>query len=293
MKSILILILFFYLNNSIFALSDWESGKRMKEAIASILLIYEMAKDTDDGRLLNDYGVTSINGAYLRINEKSFIQTTLYRGSKYLFMAGGDSKIYDVDIIIKNEYKTIIERDIGHEKFAFIFFEPPITGSYIIELSTPGVSASGFGVIAFLERGSYSNINDIVDAIENMEERWNHWNRKYETRFASDPEALEGSEEYRSFCFNGQYLSQGDTYGYNGNGMKPNKDYIMLAAGDNNSVDIDLSVIYGETQKSDSLDDVIPIIFFNSSYSKEYSFTVKNYKSSRRSFIITCTLEIL
>ena len=293
MKIFVILLVLLFINNISPAQTDWDQGNRITEALASLMLIYEMAKEIDEEGNIEQYGISSINGAYLRMGEKAFIQTTFYKGDNYIFMAGGDERTFDVDIIIKNEYETVIERDLSHEKYAIIFFEPPYTGEYIIELSTPGVSKSGFGIITFFEKGVYTDTYDILEALENMEARWEHWNNKYDTRFASDPESLKGKADYRSFCFNGHYLLEGDTYGYTGNGMRPHKDYIIMASGDNNSVDIDLTVTFGGIEKSDSFDNVIPIIFFNSSNSREYDYTVKNYKSYGKSFIITCTLEVL
>jgi hypothetical protein len=292
MKKLLFVLLLAIYPFAVHPQSDWEPGVRMNEAIANLLLGYESVKQTEEGQYLENYGFNSINGTYLKMGEKSFIRTTLYKNSTYILMAGGDRNTFDVDIIIKDDNKNILKRDIRNDKYAVVFFVPDYEGAYIIELTASGVTGKGFSVIAILEEGVKSNTDNIVTAIQNMEKKWNLIAGKYDVRYASDPEALDGDYAYRSFCWNGFYVDKGSSMGYNENGITPNKNYLMMATGDDNATNIYLNVKYDKKDVWDKEHENSPFILFTPKNLKQYDFSTYNQSTSGRSFIVACLFEM-
>lgn len=291
MKKLLLLLLLFTYPFAVYPQTDWEPGNRMNQAIASLLLGYEAIKLTEEGRYLANYGFNSINGSYLKMGEKSFIRTTLSANSTYILMAGGDKSTFDVDIIIKDSKKKVLKRDIKSDKYAFLTFTPDTEDEYIIELSASGVTGKGFSVIAILEEGVKSNTDDIVTAIKNMEKRWNLIAGKFEVRFASDPET-DGTDSYRSFCWNGFYVDKNSTQGFNENGCSINKNYLMMATGDDNATDIYLNVKYDGKDVWDKEHENYPFIIFTPKVKKLYDFSTYNHSTYGRAFIVACMFEV-
>ena len=292
MRKLIFLLLFLIYPFVIHSQSDWEPGNRMNQAISSLLLGYESVLQSEEGKYLENYGFNSISGSYLKMGEKSFIRTTLSKSTTYILMAGGDKSTFDVDIIIKDENKNIIKRDIRNDKYAVVFFVPDYDGTYIIELSASGVTGKGFSVIAILEEGTRSNLEDIIAAIENMQGRWNQLTGKFDVSFASDPEALDGDYSYRSFCWNGFYVDKASSYGFNENGITPNKSYLIMATGDNNATSIYLYVKYDGKESWDKEHDTSPFVLFTPKSLKQYDFAAYNQNKSLRTFIITCLFEM-
>lgn len=292
MKKLLLFFLLVFYPLIVYAQSDWEPGNRMNQAISSLLLAYETVKLTEEGQYLNGYGFNSISGSYLKMGEKSFIRTTFYKNSTYLLMAGGDKSTFDVDIIIKDNNKNILKRDIRNDKYAVMSFSPDTEGEYIIELSASGVSGKGFSVIAILEEGVRSNTDDIISAIQNMEKRWNLVTGKFDVNFASDPEALDGDYGYRSFCWNGFYVDKGGSFGYSENGITPNKNYLMMATGDDNASNLHLFVKCDDQKLWDKEHENYPFILFTPRNLKSYDFSAYNKSTSGRAFIVTCLFEL-
>jgi hypothetical protein len=269
-----------------------DPGERVNQAITTLLDGFETFKSSEEGKGLLTYGFSSISGSFLQMGEKSFVQTTLTKGTEYLLMAGGDDKTFDVDIIIKDSDGKVVKRDIKSEKFAVLYYEPLSTGLYVIELSASGVTGYGFSVLCFLQDGANGDVSSIKSAMTNMKSRWDKVASKFSITFASDPEALNGNYDYRSFCWNGYFVSSGSNYGFNKNGVSLNKYYLIIASGDDNAQKLDMDIKYDNKKEYNMGDEITPFVLFTPKTLREYDFTTYNKKSYGDSFIVTCLFEV-
>lgn len=265
------------------------------QAIASLL---EGIEDASIKAKSSKFGFDNVLGTYLAQGKKSVIITQLERDKDYIFIAGGDKKATDVDIIVNNDNYKVLKRDIERRQYAIVSFTPKYTGTYYVEVSMGSTETEvpAFAVLTTMEEKLYSNIEDVKASLKNLEKAWTDMPEKYKKNykpvFASDPELVDNSYvgNYHSFCMFGKYVQPGFMDGYNGNGMSANEDYVLFAAGDDNANDLKLTVTSKEGSSIDKF--TTPYVAFNSGNEKLYDFTVENVNAKYKTFVMTCMVKL-
>jgi hypothetical protein len=264
------------------------------QAIASLLEGIEDAST----KVKSKFGFDNVLGTYLVQGKKSVIITQLERDKDYIFIAGGDKKAMDVDIIVNNDSYKVLKRDIERRQYAIVSFTPKYTGTYYIEVSmgSTETDAPAFAVLTTMEEKLYSNVEDVKDALKSLERAWTDmpekYKKTYKPEFATDPELVDNSYvgNYYSFCLFGRYIQPGNSDGYTGNGMTAHEDYVMFSAGDNNANELKLTVTSKEGSSTDKY--TTPYVAFNSGNEKLYDFTVENVNAKLKTFVMTCMVKL-
>jgi len=289
------LLVSFTLSVDVLPQQKWEPGERIKEALDTLTGSLKRTVENDVTGNASKYGISNLVGAYLKMGEKAVYTASLETGNSYVFAAGGDVNTADVDILIKDETGSILEKDDNINKFAVVLFTPSKTGLYFIELLTPTVKERGFAVVAMLEKTIYSNSANMYSAYENMVKSWLAYNsnKQYSTRFARNYQ--DASSNSVSFCFWGYFMDDNTSHSWSNSAIMPTKEFAFVTACDNDVkyLEVEINLTEEKNIRSDIEDDRTFIKRLSPKSATSFDFKYENLKTrSGKSFIMSTLIEI-
>ena len=95
--------------------------------------LYELGFDV---RETYQYGLLAKGGSYV-------LNTTLYEGNSYVFVAGGCQDAYDIDLILFDENGNLIDRDRDNDTLAVVEVSPIWTGPFYLKIVMADSTANG------------------------------------------------------------------------------------------------------------------------------------------------------
>lgn len=75
---------------------------------------------------------STVSGQHAKTNDYYIFKTTLHRGNRYFIIGLGESSIRDLDIILLDDKRTVVARDVETEAEALISVDPKKTGTFYI-----------------------------------------------------------------------------------------------------------------------------------------------------------------
>jgi len=72
------------------------------------------------------------NSGYLEEGDYRVISTTLYSGTRYKILAAGDETVRDLDILLYDENKRLIDQDQGTDAVPIVEVTPRWTGTFYV-----------------------------------------------------------------------------------------------------------------------------------------------------------------
>ncbi|MVM41300.1 hypothetical protein GO730_32485 [Spirosoma sp. HMF3257] len=273
-------MLFLLASSSLYAQS-WQNGRYMKQAINETMVKAVLAEQSTSAGFAN--GICFL-GAILKKGHEVGWTTTLMGDQEYIFIGGGDQDATDVDISVSNTPGTLLAKDTQSDKTPIVQFTPTRTGQYTIKLKLYSGDNDSFCCMAILKEGGNrvpaGNLDNVVGKIINYGARANE--QKGGAKF---------HDLTNQWCMYGAILDEGSkteienlNLGY--------QNHAFLAAGDQNSEDLDLYLLRNETEiKKDTDSDSVPNVV-SETYGSNYGLKVKNHASSGKTFAMFCILTM-
>ena len=265
-----------------FCQADWPPGRHMAESMAINLgLGANIEKNSNYG-----FHDTCYLGAFIRPGNNSFLTMQLDAGQDYLF-TGAVHQGCDLDIIVEDSSGRVVARDTKADNIPIVVFAPNYTDKYTVRLKLHSAAQAQFCGMVLLKKGGWSiPVANLGTAGESILELCQQIARKRNTRFLEVP---------GEWALIGQVMKSDTSTTFSGIRLGGGRR-AMVAAGDNNSDDIDLVVSrdakFPAQLISDTQRDNIPLVDLQANETSSYSVETRNVRSSGATIIMTALLDI-
>lgn len=265
------------------AQTSWSSGKFMLQAWAQTMSV---AKDLQENTNMGLVDRTCVLGAVLKKGNSARFTTYLKSGTTYVFFAGGDEDVTDLDLKLYGSSGNLLEADKKSNAKAAIVYEPSQSGDYTIELIYySGTATTSFACMAIMEEyGNRVPISNMIESGKKFFLAGELLNRKSNIKFHDYP---------NQWCLYTSILDDGE-YTQISNLDLGDEDHIFYAVGDQNIKDADLYLYLNEETtmlERDTDRDPTPIMTYRTGSVNQYKLRIKNYESRGKSLLIAgiCT----
>jgi hypothetical protein len=266
------------------AAEQWGPGKHMTQAVGRVMGSVRLASN------ISDYGYDNgicIMAAFLRPGATVAFNRPLERGERYMILGGGDDDVEDLDIEVLDSSGDVVAKDDKVDAAPVVEFTAPRSGQYTIRQRLYKASVGCFCVVAVLRKGGFDvPIRNLVSASSRLIAFCNAVDRN-----TSGSVAFHDADN--QWAIYGSILRQGeDTTITNitlGGGQR-----CLLAAGDENSSDIDLFVLDsdGDVIGQDTDADATPIVKHKARAGASYGLRVKNVKAGGATLVLAAILKV-
>ena len=272
------------------ARADWTAGNNMLEATAEMsgaaLAIIEK-----NPRMGFANGICLFGGR-IQSGKSTGWTRSLTMGKNYVFVAGGDKNALDVDLTIKDSTGKVVAKDDDNQAVAAVTFAPQTTGTYnvTVTLHDSKKSQPAFASMAFLqEGGSKVSTDNLATALANNFALAEALNSEFAGKIK-----LFFNDRANQWALFGSILNPGEERSFNKLRFSTGTG-VFVAAGDNNTSDVDLFLLNDSNKilAKDDDGDGKSIFEADTVEGESYSIKIKNTKAKSSSFVIAMSLKAI
>ncbi len=235
-----------------------------------------------------------IAGVLLRNGENSTLKFYLERDNNYRIMGIADEDVLDLDLFLEDSQGRILVQDAKDDNLPIINFSPSSSGQYTIRIKNYRANTTSFCIMVLLKENKYSTLSLpssilLTEALDNIVD-------------LSELYSLTGTKFIpNTFCLFGGLYNSGVSDGIMNIQIPSGEggNYLILAAGSDNTKDVDLEVIKqtasgqttGNTIGQDKKIVKIAIVTCDIWSWNYYYIKYTNYQSSGKAFVFVVFMK--
>lgn len=265
------------------ASAEWQPGTFMAKALARVMAA---------GRLLSEktpYGWDRdicLMGAFLKPKDSIGFGRTLQAGESYVFVAGGDDDVKDLDLFVVDSEGNRVATDSKADATPMVEFSPEKTGQYAVRIRLFGASRASFCALGVFRKNGFDvPVDSLSTAAAKLIAACGKISEKAKgARFHQEP---------NQWALFGAIMKQGETQTVT-NLAPEDANHAFICMGDSNAKNLDLFLLDGSQQslKEDTDTDANPLVLFATKKGQSYGLRFKNTESSAAALVMTAILDI-
>jgi hypothetical protein len=264
--------------------NDWAPGTYMMQAVRRV---------TTAGGGLADVSAfgyddeISVMAALIQPGKSVGITRPLVEGEQYIILGGGEDLVDDLDIIVTDAATGAqVARDDSVNGAPFVHLTAPQSGNYSLQLQMHDAKRACYACLVVLRKGGFrvprGNLVTATDRLVGLCNRVS----------GGDPGAVRFHDNDNQWAIYGGVFDRGQAMTITNLSMGEGRR-ILLAAGDDNTKDIDLFLLdqAANVLSQDNEENATPVVHFDSAGDQTYGITIKN-AAGTRSLILATILEL-
>ncbi|EYF00948.1 Hypothetical protein CAP_8896 [Chondromyces apiculatus DSM 436] len=265
------------------AANAWRPGMYMMQAVGRVAA---MAHQVEQKTTLGfDRDHACVLGAFVKTRSIQSMWQTFNGGVKYALIGGGEDNAIDVDIGIADENGRVLVSDTADDANPVVEFTPPASGRYEIRLSLADSKASGsFVAMALMQDGGYAiPANRLLQSFSSA--------IRYGSKLSEQVQPGLVFHGGGDWAFFGTVLEPNQSSTFSGIDVAGTPT-VALAAGDDSSLNLDLEVRDGSSDRVVVVDkdkDAVPNTVIQPG---NYKVLVQNPSSNGATMVTLLLLDV-